>query len=71
MPTSVANGQEALFFFFDHDGNLGRYIAMQPERNAMLAQRFDGLFEMNLAAVNMEILLFERVGNVFGCDRTE
>ena len=61
-----------LLLFFDYvDRDLGGDVAVQPHRDLVLAELLDGLVELDLAAVDGEVLLLERLGDVLGGDRTE
>src|SRR5213594_2808893 len=66
-----SNAIGALFFFRDDDGDFGWNFAVQPHRHLVLAQLLDWLIEVNLAAIDGEILLLEGFGDVLGGDRSE
>jgi len=58
--------------FFLHDYRyVGGDFSMEAYLNSVLSERFDGLVEVYFSAINMEALLFERIGDVFRRDGAE
>lgn len=60
-----------LFFFLDNHRNFGGDFPMQSQSHLVLAKRSDRLIENHLAAIYLEILLLERIGNIFCRNGTE
>src|ERR1035438_1543905 len=67
-PTIDAGG---LLFFGHHDGDFGGDIFMQPHGDLELAQLFDGFVQLDLAAVDDEVLSGQCVGHILGGDGAE
>lgn len=53
-------------FLFDDDLHMRGHILVQLHRNIELAHCLQGFVQLNLAAVNMEAFLLERLRNVAG-----
>ena len=71
LPRGQAGPKKELLFFRHHHCNLGGDILVELHRNLELTQLLDRLVELNLAAIDGEILGFQRVSHVFRGDRPE
>src|SRR6202034_667279 len=67
----IEKHQERLLLGFDDDRDLGRNVAVQAQRDLVLAQRANRLIELNLAPVHMVLLRFESIGDIFRRYRAE
>jgi CheY-like chemotaxis protein len=69
---SAANhGLAILARLDDLDSQLCGDVVVQLDRDLAQAELLDGLREHDLLAIDLDALLFERGGNVFGSDRSE
>ena len=51
-------------FFLDHNLQVGRDVLVQFDRHIELAQRLQRLVQLDLAAIHVEALLLESLGDV-------
>src|SRR4051812_31142222 len=59
------------FFLLHRNLEAGSHIAMQADRHIVFAQALQRLVELDLAAVDVEAFLGQRVREIRGGDRTE
>src|SRR5437660_9660275 len=58
-------------FFLHRDLHLAHHVAMQADWHFELADVLERLIELDLAAVNVEALALQRLGDIRRGDRTE
>src|SRR5450759_5423243 len=69
---TVVATNEALSVLGDDHVHVGGHVAVQLERDLVLAQRPDGILHVDLVAVDLHsVLRFERGRDVLVCDRAE
>src|SRR5205085_11935324 len=54
----------ALLFFNDREFQLRRHVAMQLDRHVRLAERANRIRQQDLAAIDVEALLFQKIRDV-------
>ena len=71
LPRGQAGPKKELLFFRHHHRYLGDDIFVKLDRDLELAELLDGLVELDLAAIDGEILGGQRIGHILGSDRAK